>query len=111
MNTIGLEFEHIHAAFRPKIERYLTRMIGEYEAEDLTQDVFVRISQALKTFRGECELSTWIYRIATNAALDRLRSPSFQRSVQNSSPNPFVEDREIEIDDTNIWTGEKVPLV
>jgi RNA polymerase sigma-70 factor (ECF subfamily) len=35
----------------------------------------------LESFRGESQLSTWIYRIATNAALDRLRSPSFQRTM------------------------------
>ena len=98
---------------RPFDQRYaITRcMVDEYEAEDLTQEVFMRVSQALKTFRGESELSTWIYRIATNAALDRLRSPSFQRTVQNCPSNPFIMDGESEIDDRNAWTGEKAPLV
>jgi RNA polymerase sigma-70 factor (ECF subfamily) len=85
MSEIVLDFQKIHADFRSKIERYLTRMVGEYEAEDLTQEVFVRISQALPTFRGESQLSTWIYRIATNAALDKLRAPSFKRGAQNES--------------------------
>jgi RNA polymerase sigma-70 factor (ECF subfamily) len=111
MSCDELEFETIHAAFRPKIHRYLSRMVGEYEAEDLTQEVFVRVSQALKAFRGESELSTWIYRIATNAALDRLRSPSFQRTIQDCPANPFVADGESELDVRNAWTGEKVPLV
>lgn len=111
MNSSRLEFETIHTAFRPKIHRYLIRLVGEYEAEDLTQEVFVKVSQAMETFRGESELSTWIYRIATNAALDRLRSPSFQRAIQDYLANPFVTDRESEVDDRNVWTGEKVPLV
>ncbi len=72
------DFQKIHADFRPKILRYLTRLVGAQEAEDITQEVFVKISQALHTFRGESQLSTWIYRIATNAALDRLRKPSFK---------------------------------
>src|SRR3990170_1473164 len=92
MRSAMLEFEQIHAAFRAKIHRYLLRMVGEYEAEDLAQEVFVKVSQALKTFRGESELSTWIYRIATNADLDRFRSPALQRSVQaflsSSSDSP-----------------------
>lgn len=58
-------------------------MVGEYEAEDLTQEVFVKISRALETFRGESALSTWIYRIATNTALDKLRDPAFNQVVQN----------------------------
>ncbi|MBI4671453.1 MAG: sigma-70 family RNA polymerase sigma factor [Chloroflexi bacterium] len=78
-----LDFQTIHADFRPKIQRYLTRLVGVYEAEDLTQEVLIRISQSLHTFRGESKLSTWVYRIATNAALDRLRAPSFKRTIQN----------------------------
>ena len=48
-----LEFEQIHADFRPKIQRYLIRLVGEPEAEDLTQEVFVKVSRALNNFRGE----------------------------------------------------------
>jgi len=37
--------------------------------------VFIKVSRALPRFRGDSSLSTWIYRIATNVAYDRLRSP------------------------------------
>lgn len=69
------DFRKIHDEFRPRILRYLTRLVGEAEAEDLAQEVFVKIDRGLKTFRGESQVSTWVYRIATHAALDRLRSP------------------------------------
>jgi len=111
MSSADLNFEQIYAAFRPKIQRYLVRMVGEFEAEDLGQEVFVRVSQSLKSFRGDSELSTWIYRIATNAAFDRLRSPSFHRTVQKCSAGSSVETNETEPEDRNTWTGEKVPLV
>src|SRR3972149_8037094 len=111
MRSAMLEFEQIHAAFRARIHRYLLRMVGEYEAEDLTQEVFVKVSQALKTFRGEAQLSTWIYRIATNAALDRLRSPSFPRSDRKRLSEDSIEQGELEVDDRDIWTGEKKPSV
>ena len=71
------EFQDLHHKFRPKILRYLARLVGEAEAEDLTQETFLRVSRSLKDFKGLSQVSTWIYRIATNAALDRLRSPSF----------------------------------
>lgn len=110
MSSGELEFEQIHAAFRPRIHRYLARMVGDYEAEDLTQDVFVKVSQALKAFRGECELSTWIYRIAANAALDRLRKPSFKRTVETCGAEPAaLEDESGE--DGKAGTDEKTPLV
>jgi len=76
MNACKIEFQEIYADFQPKILRYMARMIGEGEAEDITQEVFIKLSHTLKTFRGESSLSTWIYRIATNTALDRLRSPT-----------------------------------
>ena len=110
MNVSETEFQELYAAFQPKILRYLTRMVGENEAEDLTQEVFIKIGPALERFRGEASLSTWIYRIATNTALDRLRSQSFQRATLNSldQQNPTCEP---ETDDKNAWTGEKTPPV
>jgi RNA polymerase sigma-70 factor (ECF subfamily) len=111
MSSDKFDFDQIYAAFRPKIHRYLVSMVGEYEAEDLVQEVFVKICQSLKAFRGESELSTWIYRIATNAAVDRLRSPSFQKNVQKCSVDPLEGNDDIELEDRNYWTGEKVPLV
>lgn len=75
-----LDFQHIYDELRPKISRYLSRLVGRSEAEDLTQEVFARVSQALPQFRGDSKVSTWVYRIATNTAFDRLRSSSFQRA-------------------------------
>ena len=94
------EFQEIFYTYQPKIQRYLTRMVGETEAEDLTQEVFVKIGQGLKSFRGLSSLSTWIYKIATNTALDKLRSSSFKN-------RPTMPESELE--DLDTWTGEKKP--
>jgi RNA polymerase sigma-70 factor, ECF subfamily len=91
MVTGGLDFQKIYDAFQPKILRYLTRMVGDTDAEDLTQDVFVKAHRALKNFKGESKLSTWLYRIATNTALDKLRSPSFQRVDLSPVSDEFDE--------------------
>jgi RNA polymerase sigma-70 factor (ECF subfamily) len=101
-----LEFLNVYEGFQPKILRYLTRLVGESEAEDLTQEVMIKVNAALPDFRGESQLSTWIYRIATNAALDRLRSPSYKRVLHNCSVNA-----ETEVDDQSAWTEEKTPQV
>ena len=45
----------------------------------------MKVSQALPTFRGESQLSTWIYRIATNAAIDKMRTPSFRQEARRSA--------------------------
>jgi RNA polymerase sigma-70 factor (ECF subfamily) len=107
MNETMLDFQKIHDEFRPKIQRYLIRLVGEYEAEDLTQDVFIKISRALQTFKGESQLSTWIYRIATNAALDKLREPFFKRVVENRLSNCSDSAEVVEVEDKDIWTGKE----
>jgi len=103
-----MNFEQIHADFRPKVQRYLARMVGEHEAEDLTQEVFVKIHRALPAFRGDSQLSTWIYRIAANAALDRLRAPSFQRIMQDEVADASGQDA-AEDDTLNPAIGEQSP--
>jgi len=104
MGNDELEFQQVHEAFRPKIHRYLTRLVGEPEAEDLTQEVFIKVSSALKTFRGESQLSTWIYRIATNTAIDKIRSTAYRQGAEQS-----LSDDINETEDKDAWTGEETP--
>ncbi|MFQ5513872.1 MAG: RNA polymerase sigma factor [Myxococcota bacterium] len=66
-------FEEVYKVYHARIERYLVGLLGPAEAEDAVQEVFERISRKLASFRGDSELSTWVFRIARNAALDRLR--------------------------------------
>lgn len=73
-----MTFDEIYQTYRPRIVRYLTRLAGETEAEDLAQEVFVKVNRSMDEFRGDSQVLTWIYRIATNAALDRLRKPSLR---------------------------------
>jgi RNA polymerase sigma-70 factor (ECF subfamily) len=106
MEECDLDFHRIHDMYQPKIFRYLSSLIDEYEAEDLTQEVFAKVSRNLGTFRGESHVSTWIYRIATNLAIDRIRYCTLPFV---DSPKEAEEpiDAHGEIEDRNIWTGEK----
>ncbi len=78
------EFQDVYKAFNERIRRYVARLIGEADSEDVTQEVFLKVNAALKDFRGESSLSTWIYRIATNAAMDHLRISNALRQVDDS---------------------------
>ncbi len=101
------EFQDIYTAFNEKVRRYIARLVGDAESEDLTHEVFIKASKALEDFRGESSLSTWIYRIATNTALDRLRSPDFKRSAEERH---LIGEDELAIEDKDVWTGRKTPL-
>jgi RNA polymerase sigma-70 factor (ECF subfamily) len=100
------EIKEIYQEFQPKIRHYLSRMLGDQAAEDIAQEVFAKVSRRLDSFKGISTFSTWIYRIATNTALDKLRSPSFKRSSQHTT----LEDCS-GIENRNAWTGQVEPTV
>jgi RNA polymerase sigma-70 factor (ECF subfamily) len=101
-----LDFPGLYDAFQARLSRYLTHLVGEAEAEDLTQEVFIKVSRSLGSFRGESQLSTWLYRIATNAAIDRMRSPSFRGEVVLDGL-----DLSDEMDVRDAWSGEEAPTL
>jgi len=76
-----LDFEKVYTDYYSKIYRYLMQRFESKEAEDLTQDVFMKISNVLHTFENQSQISTWIYKIAQNMAIDRMRSRSYGDSV------------------------------
>lgn len=99
------DFPAVYREFHPKISRYLARLMGPTDAEDVTQEVFAKVSQALPQFRGAASISTWIYRIATNAAYDRLRSRSSHgRSDLAIDEDTPVEDRSPGVEQTLVRT-------
>jgi RNA polymerase sigma-70 factor (ECF subfamily) len=53
------------------------------DAEDITQEVFIRVYQSLHTFQGESEFSTWLYRITVNMSLNFLRRNRKKRVLQS----------------------------
>lgn len=98
------DFTQLHSELRPKIQRYLARLVGPADAEDLTQEVFVKVAQALPNFRGESHPSTWVYRIATNAAIDKIRGAASRPDAQHSPLDDAAE-----ADVKEVWSGEEPP--
>ena len=83
-----LDFDEIYAELQPKIRTYLYRLLGDQEAEDCLQEVFSKVSRNLASFKGQSKPSTWVYRIATNTAIDKLRSSA---SRQNLNQTPLED--------------------
>ncbi len=91
-------------SFRILVERYQQTVFrtcmgylhNREDAEDLTQDVFIQVYQSLSRFRGESAFSTWLYRIAVNASLNRIRrSPLkmiFEVLDNRSMPAPLINE-------------------
>ena len=67
-------FEELVRRYQRPISAYVYRMVGNYEsALDLTQEIFIKVYSSLDRYRSEFKFSTWIYKIAHNAAVDHLR--------------------------------------
>lgn len=64
--------EQLYHRYKRRVFGLVTRIAGAGDAEEVAQDVFVRIFRGLVNFRGDSQLSTWIYRLAVNAALSHV---------------------------------------
>ncbi len=68
------EFEELVRRYQKQITGYVARIVGDHEsALDVTQEVFIKVYNSLHRYRSEYKFSTWLYRIAHNAAVDHLR--------------------------------------
>ena len=73
-NVLATDFEDIYQQYRHRVYSWCLRIARNVEdAEDLTQDAFLLLCRKINTYRGESAFSTWLYRLATNIALMRLR--------------------------------------
>src|ERR671920_1429784 len=101
-------FEELVRRYQRPLVSYVYRMTGNYEsALDLTQEVFIKVYGSLARYRPEYKFSTWIYRIAHNAAIDHLRrqgaarieemevegaeGSTFEKPLASKAPTPEQE--------------------
>jgi RNA polymerase sigma-70 factor (ECF subfamily) len=67
-------FRHLVDTFQNKVFNTILSIVhNDEEAEDISQEVFIEIFESVGKFKGEAKLSTWIYRIATNKAIEHHR--------------------------------------
>lgn len=84
----AVAFEDLYRDNAGRIYALCLRMSGDAEqAEDLTQDVFIRAWKSLDSFRGESQLSTWLHRMAVNVCLNWLA-----RSGKRNRRNTYLDD-------------------
>jgi RNA polymerase sigma-70 factor (ECF subfamily) len=83
-------FEELVKRYEGRIYGHTLRLLGNREdAEDVLQETFLNMFKGLENFRGDSSFSTWIYRIATNNALMRLRKLSHgERELNDELPPP-----------------------
>lgn len=94
-------FEELVRRYQRPIASYVYRMVGDYDAAlDLTQEVFIKVYNSLARYRSEFKFSTWIYKIAHNAAIDHLRRYSVRGQLLSAEsdgtrPEIAIESRRL----------------
>ena len=78
--------------YRKPIINFMYRMVhNQAVAEELAQDVFLRVYRSRQTYRAEAKFTTWLYRIATNLGVNHARDTKHERAAQNvylDQPDP-----------------------
>ena len=81
-------FEALVVKYQRRIARHVARFIKSADdVEDVVQDVFVRAYRGLASFRGDSQFYSWLYRIASNAALNHLRRASDDVLLGDDAPD------------------------
>ena len=84
-------FSAVYAEHQNQVRRILFRMIPDADVDDLVQETFIRVFQNMKNFRGDCQMSSWIYRIAMNTGRDYLRHKKRRSWLSFSSDESYRE--------------------
>jgi len=99
-------FEELVRRYQCPITAYVYRMTNDYDAAlDVTQEIFIKVYNSLERYKSEYKFSTWIYRIAHNAAIDYLRRNNhgeqsleieiddevYERPLESHNPSPEQE--------------------
>ncbi len=82
-------YERLYRSHLPRVYSLVRRMAGQDEADELTQDVFVRAWQKLYLFRGDSAFGTWIHRVAVNVVLEWMRSRRHEKFRHHDSEAVF----------------------
>ena len=114
-------FDALVTLFTSRVFAVACRMLADRaEAEDLAQEVFVALHHALPTFRNDCKLSTWIYRITRNRCLNRMkflkrrhigRHTDIDDPTQRATSDPATEVRGARDADTRLERMELQALL
>jgi len=85
----AVAFEAVYRTHLPRVHSLVRRMTAGRDADELTQDVFVRLWQKLGTFRGDSSFTTWLHRLAVNVVIERFRTDQVRRARTHEGEDIF----------------------
>ena len=116
-DVVALAREGREAAYQELIRRYerpvfalVYRMVRDREtAEDLAQETFIKVLNAIGTYRPEFKFSSWVFKIANNTAIDHLRRKELDTLSLEGSPHATTPEG-VEATALQVGSGDESPL-
>ncbi|MBR2224684.1 MAG: RNA polymerase sigma factor [Bacteroidales bacterium] len=104
MDGVERLFNEIVKDYSERVYWHVRRFVNNHEdADDLVQEIFLKIWTALPSFRGEAQLFTWIWRIATNETLNWIRREKVRAALRFTTIDAEMERR---IDSDPFFDGD-----
>ena len=98
--------EDLSTTYGPRIHQLAFRYLKNWEdAEEVTQDVLLKVHRKIDAFRGDAALSSWIYRITFNTAMSRLRTSRFTRPKEVQALEPTGENSDRPVSEPADWSS------
>ena len=103
----GTAVAELASTYGPRIQQLALRYVKNWEdAEEVTQDVLMKVHRKIDAFRGDAALSSWIYRITFNTAMSRLRSTRATRALEvQPSETSGMEGNERQVAEPADWSS------
>ncbi|MFK8266374.1 RNA polymerase sigma factor [Capnocytophaga cynodegmi] len=106
--TRSKAFENLVDTYQRRLYWHIRRIVISHEdTDDVLQETFIKIFRSIDKFRGESSLFSWVYRIATNQALDFLKKRANERSC---SIEDLQYDRSIHLETDVYFEGDEIQI-
>ncbi|MFK8298012.1 RNA polymerase sigma factor [Capnocytophaga cynodegmi] len=106
--TRSKAFENLVDTYQRRLYWHIRRIVISHEdTDDVLQETFIKIFRNIDKFRGESSLLSWVYRIATNQALDFLKKKANER---NCSIEDLQYDRSIHLETDVYFEGDEIQI-
>lgn len=85
-------FQQLFDKYKKRVVNFCYRYCGQRTtAEDLSQEIFIRVYRAAGTYRPKAKFSTWLFKIATNVCLNEVRKPVYKAKLESIDRDPGEE--------------------
>ena len=106
--TRNFAFNQLVRIYQQKVYWHIRKMVIDHDdTDDLTQETFIKVWKALDNFKGDSQLFTWIYRIATNECLNHLAKKKRRFFLPL---NDITEELSNKLEDSDMISGDEIQL-